>query len=145
FVAAPRTHEADAEEMGGFRQIRVFHQQLTVQGRGVGKAASLGEPGCSLEIVAQERHLVAIARPRPSSTNSTPALSASDAWMPIKLPPTPTVTPLNARSPMADMAKTPITRPRISGGACSCTSVCAMAKNESSRNPAAKRSANARG
>src|SRR5205085_10363064 len=76
---------------------------------------------------------------------STAALSASDKCMPIRLPARPTVTPLNARSPIADMAKSPITRPRTSSGACICTSVCVMAKNESSRKPATASSASATG
>src|SRR5436190_16007282 len=56
-----------------------------------------------------------------------PALKASDKCMPIRLPVRPTVTPLNERRPRADMLKSPMMRPRISGGAFSCTSVCAIA------------------
>src|SRR2546421_7831258 len=58
---------------------------------------------------------------------SNAALSASDKCMPIRLPPSPTVMPLKARRPSADMLKSPITRPRAAGGALICTSVCAMA------------------
>ena len=51
------------------------------------------------------------------SASSVAAESASDQCMPIMLPPSPTVTPLKARKPSADMANSPITRPRTAGGA----------------------------
>src|SRR6267143_1015288 len=53
--------------------------------------------------------------------SSAAALKASDQWMPIRLPPRPTVTPLKARSPRLAMANRPMTRPRTSEGACTCT------------------------
>src|SRR4029078_5998668 len=68
--------------------------------------------------------------------SSDSALSASDQWMPSSAPPRPTVIPLNARKPRLVMAKSPITRPRNASGARICTRVCAIALNESSRNPA---------
>jgi len=54
----------------------------------------------------------------------------------VTRPNSPTVTPLNAREPMADMLKSPITRPRMVSGAFSCTSACVMLPKDSSRNPA---------
>jgi hypothetical protein len=69
----------------------------------------------------------------------------SDQCTPIRLPSRPTDTPLNARSPRLAMLNRPITRPRLSGGACSCTSVCAIALNDSSQNPAANKRASATG
>ena len=56
--------------------------------------------------------------------------------MPTLAPSRPTHTPLKVRIPLADMANTPITRPRISAGAFSCTNDCAIELNPSSTNPA---------
>ncbi len=56
--------------------------------------------------------------------------------MPMLAPSRPTLKPLKVRIPFADMANTPITRPRISAGACSCTKDCAIELNPSSTNPA---------
>src|SRR6185503_9752127 len=109
FVAAARAHEADAEEMGRLRIVGGAGQRAAIDRNGLGEAAGLREPGCSLEIGAQDRHLVANTRPSASTANRSPALAASDQWMPIRLPPMPTVTPLNAHNPWADMANTPMT------------------------------------
>src|SRR5688500_13846068 len=77
------------------------------------------------------------------STSSAPALAPSAQWMPSRLPPSPTLTPLKVRMPSPDMAYSPITRPRIGAGARSCTRVWAMALNASSRKPATNSSASA--
>jgi hypothetical protein len=45
------------------------------------------------------------------------ALMANDQWIPINPPTTPTVTPLKARNPKADMLNSPISRPRRWPGA----------------------------
>ncbi len=56
--------------------------------------------------------------------------------MPILAPSRPTLSPLKVRIPFADMANTPITRPRISAGAFNCTKDCAIELNPSSTKPA---------
>src|ERR1043165_5441613 len=77
--------------------------------------------------------------------NNVAALSASDQWMPSQLPTSPIVTPLNMRIPKAAMEYTPMTRPRMAGGARNCTSVCAIELNDSSTNPATNSSTTASG
>src|SRR5260221_13934612 len=77
------------------------------------------------------------------TASSTRAERASDQWMPMSPPTTPMVTPEKARMPRAHRMYSPITRPRIGAGACSWTSVCAIALNESSRKPTANRTASA--
>ncbi len=69
--------------------------------------------------------------------------SASDRCTPIMLPTSPTETPLKARNPKLAMLNKPITRPRKPSGALSCTRVCAMELNDSSKNPAANNRINA--
>lgn len=62
----------------------------------------------SMKIRAGAQSLRAL-RPRPNrinspiTTNNTAALNASDQWMPMRAPTSPTVTPLNMRMPSANM------------------------------------------
>ncbi len=85
----------------------------------------------------------------PTACSQSPASmsadSASDQCTPIRLPSRPTETPLKARKPRLAMLNRPMTRPRLSSGALSCTSVCAMALNDNSKKPAANNSASASG
>ena len=73
------------------------------------------------------------------------AAPASDKCTPAHVPTIPTVIPLNALNPSADILNRPITLPRTSAFAFSCTNVCAMLLNASSKNPATKSNASANG
>src|SRR5687767_1825862 len=120
------------------------HRADAAGGIGKGEEIREVEPADHREVL-HKRCLSESARNTAVTTRRTAALIASARWMPIRLPPRPTVTPLKARRPRADMAKRPMTRPRTSGGALICTRVCAMAKKASSRKPATNSSNRASG
>ena len=68
-----------------------------------------------------KHHALAVPLRRASSTDIEPtkaaAAHASDACTVMRLPKSPTVMPLKARSPPDAMVKSPSTRPRIAEGA----------------------------
>src|ERR1700680_967654 len=66
------------------------------------------------------------------------AAAASDQCTPTRPPIRPTVTPLKARNPRLALLNRPSTRPRIGGGALSCTSVRAIGVADEERRAAGK-------